>query len=254
MTISWLQYVIVCPLVFVAGIIDAIAGGGGLITLPAYMLAGLPVHNAIGTNKVSSTMGTAAVTARYAANGFIPWKQAAACVVFAIIGSTCGAKLALAVSDRYFKIIMLVIIPLTAVYILRPKSLNETLEPYPAGKTVLISIAAALIIGVYDGFYGPGTGTFLLLMLNGLAHMKLTEANGVTKVINLTTNASALAVYLINGVSVIPLGLAAGVFSVAGNLIGARYFEKGGAKSVKPVMILVLIIFMIKLISELITG
>ncbi len=247
-----LTFLIVCPLVFLAGFVDAIAGGGGLISLPAYLIAGLPVHNAIATNKMSSSMGTTIATVKFGLKGFIPWKLAPFCVAMAFAGSAVGANIALSVSDRFFKIILLFILPLTAFYVLRNKSMAKEQEEFSFAKTTIISMIVAFVIGIYDGFYGPGTGTFILLLLNGLAHMKVTTANGLTKVINLSTNISALAVYLLNGKVLLLLGITAGLFNVAGAYLGASVFEKGGAKSTRPVMLVVLVIFFIKIITELI--
>ena len=245
MEISIIQYLIVCPLVFLAGFVDAVAGGGGLISLPAYLIAGFPVHFAIGTNKVSSAMGTTLTTVRYTKSGFIPWKQAVFCVLFALAGSVCGANLALLIDDGVFKIIMLVILPLTALYVIKR-------EPYSKLKTMLLSCVIAFVIGAYDGFYGPGTGTFLILLLTAAAHMPVTEANGVSKAINLATNISALVVFLINGKIIFAVGLVAGLFSIAGNWLGSSFFKKGGSKAVKPIMICVLVIFFVKVLSEVI--
>lgn len=245
------QYLIICPLVFLAGFIDAVAGGGGLVSLPAYMIAGLPVHFAIGTNKLSSGMGTFVATARYAKNGYIPWKQSVFYVICALLGSNLGAHLALQLGDRIFKIIMLIILPLTAIYITRSRALDSEKSPLPPLKTLGISMAIAFVIGIYDGFYGPGTGTFLLLLLTAFAHMKLSEANGVAKVINLTTNITTLVVYAANAKVLVPLGITAGLFSMTGNYLGSRFFEKGGAKAAKPIMLVVLTIFCIRIISEL---
>lgn len=253
MELTFLQYLIVCPLIFLGGFVDAVAGGGGLISLPAYMIAGLPVINAIGTNKLSSAMGTTLTTYKYAKDGYIPWKQAIFCVLCAFIGSSCGANLALLINDGIFKIIMLIILPLTAVYVYKSKALVVEKEPYSFLKTTLLSGGIALFIGAYDGFYGPGTGTFLILLLTVLAHMSVFSANGTAKAINLSTNLSALVVYIINGKVIFVLGLVAGLFGIAGNYLGARYFEKGGSKSVKPLMIAVLAIFFIKVLYEVIT-
>ena len=107
MELHLMHFLIVCPLVFLAGFVDAVAGGGGLISLPAYMIAGLPVHFAIGTNKLSSGMGTTLATARFAKNGYIAWKNALLCIVTALIGSSLGAKLALQLDDYYFKRLIL---------------------------------------------------------------------------------------------------------------------------------------------------
>lgn len=251
MELKLIQFLIVCPLVFFAGFVDAVAGGGGLISLPAYILAGLPIHFAIGTNKISSCMGTTIATAKYARSGFIPWKYAIGCVIFALIGSSCGAKLALLVSDRYFKILILVLLPLIAAYVFKGKSMREDLAPLPFWQTAAISCAVSLVIGVYDGFYGPGTGIFIILLLTALAHMSLREANGLCKAINLSTNVAAIAVYFTSGKVLLPLGLTAGLFSILGNYIGALCFEKKGVRFVKPLMLLVLAIFFIKILTEL---
>ncbi len=246
------HFLIVCPLVFLAGLVDAVAGGGGLISLPAYMITGLPVHYAIATNKMSACMGTAVATLQYARKGYVPWKISLSCVVFALAGSELGARLALLLDDFVFKIVMLVILPLTALYVLRGKGLVSEKEPYSNRKTSLLGMGISLVIGVYDGFYGPGTGTFLLIFLTAIAHMNLNSANGLTKVINLSSNVAALTVFLISGKVLLLLGLTAAVFGVAGNLIGARFFVKGGVKIVKPLMIAVLAVFFVKVLTEII--
>lgn len=247
---EYMEFLIVCPLVFLAGFVDAVAGGGGLISLPAYLLAGLPVHAAIGTNKLSSGMGTSLATWRYWKSGYIPWKQAAICAVVAWIASSLGANLALLIDDGTFRILLLFVLPATAVYLLFHKDFGEDKEPFSTKKTLLLSLVAAFSVGMYDGFYGPGTGTFLILLLTGMAHMKLGTANGIAKVINLCTNLSCLVVMLMNGKVVILLGLVAGCFSILGNYIGTHFFEKGGAKLVRPMIFLVITIFFIKTVLE----
>ena len=242
-----------CPLVFLGGFVDAIAGGGGLISLPAYLIAGLPVHTAIGTNKVSSAMGTAVTTWKFWKQGYIQIKLAVLCAVCALGGSTLGANLALMVSDHIFKIILLIILPLTGFYVLRSKSMERTDQNSEITRRMyLIAAICAFGIGIYDGFYGPGTGTFLLLLLTGLAHMDLDHAAGTTKVINLSTNVAALVTYLINGHTMLLLGLIAGIFGIAGNWLGARSFTRKGVKIVKPVICVVLVIFFIRVLLEVI--
>lgn len=245
-----MEYIIVCPLVFLAGFIDAIAGGGGLISLPAYLIAGLPPHAAIGTNKFSSCCGTAVATWHYARCGFIKWPDVLPAVMTALIGSTLGARLALLVDADVFKVVMLIVIPLTACYVLRPRSLDGNRTPYSKVKTASIIALLALVVGVYDGFYGPGTGTFLMILLTALAHVGLNQAAGTTKAINLTTNVAALAVFLWHGVVWIPLALVAAIFGIAGNYIGARYFTRKESRIARPVIILVLTIFFVKLLLE----
>ncbi len=249
---SLLVYLMICPLVFAAGVVDAIAGGGGLISLPAYMIAGVPVHTAIATNKMSAVMGTTIATYRFAKNGYINWKQALPCVAFALVGSYLGAKMTLLLSADVFRVVMVIILPLTAFYVMGKKSLTADKAPFAYGKTLFLCAIISFCIGVYDGFYGPGTGTFLILLFTALAHIALTEAAGTTKVINLSTNISALMVFLANGVVDLQLGIVAGCFSIMGNYIGVKLFAKKGVKFVKPFMMGVLVIFLAKTIWEMI--
>ncbi|MDO5445190.1 MAG: sulfite exporter TauE/SafE family protein [Eubacteriales bacterium] len=252
MNISFTTYLIVCPFVFLAGFVDAIAGGGGIISLPVYMIAGLPVHNALATNKLSSSFGSATATYRYWKSGYIKWKQTIFCIVCAFAGSSLGAKCALMIDDRFFRIIMLIVIPVTAAFLLFRKGVLNEKEPYGLIKTIIISCIIAFFIGFYDGIYGPGTGTFLLILLTGTARITLREANGTAKAINFASNISALTVYLLNSAVIFPLGLAAGAFNLAGSYLGTKCFDKGGVKIVKPVMFFVLAVFFIKIIVELI--
>lgn len=246
------MFFVVCPLVFLAGFVDAIAGGGGIISLPAFLMSGMPVHNALGTNKLAASFGAAVSAVRYGKQGYIKYKQVLPSIVFAYIGSSLGSKCALLIDERVFKFIMLVVIPVTAAFLIFRKKIFDEKEPFSVKKTVLISCAVSLAVGFYDGIYGPGTGTFLILLFTNSAHMKLTEANGAAKAINLTTNIASLVVYLVNGVVIFPLGLAAGAFNLVGSYLGTKCFDKGGAKVVRPIMLGVLAAFFIKIITELV--
>ncbi|MBM6828629.1 sulfite exporter TauE/SafE family protein [Anaerotignum lactatifermentans] len=248
-----MEFLIVCPLAFLAGFVDAIAGGGGLISLPAYLIAGLPVHMAIGTNKLSAGMGTAVATWRFWRKGYIPVREAVFGVLLALAGAWIGARAALLIPDGVFRVIMLVVLPVTGAYVMFGRRMErEETESYASSlRTRALVAAVAFFIGIYDGLYGPGTGTFLMLLLTGLARLPLQKAAGVTKAINLTTNITALTVYLTSGTVLLLLGLTAGLFSICGNYLGARCFSKSGARVVKPVMIFVLVIFFIKTLYEL---
>lgn len=239
-------------LVFVAGYVDAIAGGGGLISLPAYLIAGLPTHTAIATNKLSSAMGTAVSTWHYAKSGFIHLSLAIPAILCAFIGSGAGSNLVLLVDDFVLKILLLAILPLTAVYVMRSKQLtNDVSSSYSRKIITLISCLIALVIGAYDGFYGPGTGTFLILTLTGIAQLRLDAAAGLTKAINLSTNVASLVVFLLHGEVLILLGLVAGIFGILGNYLGSHQFTSKGAGVAKPITITVLIIFFGKVIYDL---
>lgn len=116
---------------------------------------------------------------------------------------------------------------------------------------MVIGSVVAFVIGIYDGFYGPGTGVFLILLLTSLAHYGLREANGLCKAINWVTNVSALAVFIMNGRAMMTLGIVAGCFSIVGSYLGAKTFEKKGARSVKPLMLIVVAIFFVKVLLEI---
>lgn len=254
MTLTPMHFLIVCPLVGLAGFVDSIAGGGGLISLPAYLLTGLPVHACIATNKLSSPMGTLISTVRYAREGYIDWRLGAFCAAGALAGASLGASLAMLISDTLFRWLMLVILPLTAVYVLRAKAMTQAAPDSPAlpfWRCALAGTLISLFVGAYDGFYGPGAGTFLLLLLSRFGHMSLQRANGMTKVANLSSNIASLAVYLLHGQVLLPLGLCAGLFSIAGNALGSRCFTRRGAAIARPVILLVLTLFFARTVLEL---
>lgn len=253
MTLTPLHFLIVCPLVFAAGFVDSIAGGGGLISLPAYLISGLPVHACIATNKLSSSMGTVISTTRYARAGYVDWHLSVFCVVAALIGASLGANIALMIDDTLFRLLMLIILPLTALYVLRRKDLfaEDGRAQLSFAKMALFASVIAFFLGMYDGFYGPGTGTFLILLLTRFAHMDVQHANGITKVINLTSNLSSLAVYLLNGQVIMTLGLAAGAFCILGNYLGSRCFTRKGAAIARPIILLVLVVFFVRTVLEM---
>ena len=253
MPLTLLHFLIVCPLVGLAGFVDSIAGGGGLISLPAYLISGLPAHTSIATNKLSSSMGTAVSTYKYARSGYIDWRLAIFCVVSALLGSAIGAKIALLIDEQIFRMLMLIVLPLTAAYVMRKKDIfsGDGKQELSFAKSAAFSTVIAFTIGMYDGFYGPGTGTFLILLLTRFAHMQLHKANGITKVINLSSNIGSLTVYLTSGQVLLPLGLAAAAFSVAGNYFGSRCFTKKGASIARPVILIVLLVFFARTALEL---
>ena len=244
-------FFIVCPMVFLAGIVDSIAGGGGLISLPAYLMAGLPPHMAVATNKLSSSCGTTVSAFRYLKNRCVSLPLVPSTVLAALAGSAIGARLVLARDERYIKGMLFIVLPVTAFFVLRKKSPLDTQGPaLPLKKQLVIATLAAFIIGAYDGFYGPGTGTFLVLILTGLARMDVRTASGNTKCINLASNVAALVTFLINGQVFLLLGLCAALFSILGNFIGSGMVVKNGAKTVRPIIIVVLILLFFKLLTD----
>ena len=243
------QYLIVCPLVFLAGLIDSIAGGGGLISLPAYLIAGVPPHIALGTNKTSSSMGTVVSAAKLAKNGFVDRRTAVPGGLCAVAGAIVGATISLYVEDTVITHMMIVILPVVAFYVLRSRTLGESEKTgtLTGGRLIGAVCGIGLVMGIYDGFYGPGTGTFLLLLLTGLAHLDTRRAAGTTKVMNLSSNLAALATFLIKGKVYYSLGLVSGLFCIAGHYIGSSLVVRGGRRVVRPMILVVLCILFGKL-------
>jgi len=243
---------LICVGVFCAAFIDAIGGGGGIISVPMYLLAGLPTHYALGTNKLSSCLGTIASTFRYLKNGFVDWGLAVPSVVLAIVGAHFGTSLQIMVNEDYLKYMLLVVLPVVAVIMLRQKRFPEEKGQINPWKQRLIVWAASVVLGAYDGFYGPGTGTFLLLIFCNFAKMDLRTASGNVKVVNLSSNIGAVITSAMAGKVLAPIGLIAALFSMAGHYLGAGMTIKNGAKIVRPVIFIVLGLLAVKIILELI--
>lgn len=245
-------FLIVCPMVFLAGFIDAIGGGGGLISLPAYIIAGLPMHAAVATNKLSAATGTLISTTRLCRHAKIDFKLIIPAVVLAISGATAGSRLSLLVDEKILKQMLLIVLPVVAFFVLRKNAFAAEQEgTCSRAKTLIISWIAAVLIGLYDGFYGPGTGTFYIIVFVTFAHMSSMDAAVNTKILNLTSNLTSLIVFLWHGECYLLLGLCAAVFSIAGNYLGAGMVLKNGSKAIRPVILLVLVLLFIKVLTEL---
>ena len=252
MDLNITQLLIVCPLVFLAGFVDSIAGGGGLISLPAYLLAGVPVHNAIATNKLSSCIGTTVSTARFLKNKYADFAIAIPSIFVALIGSALGAQISMKVDENILKRILLFVLPIAAYFVLRRKKdrTDGVKEKTLSRKsTIILAVLCSFIVGAYDGFYGPGTGTFLILLYTNLCRMDIKTASGNTKLVNLSSNIAALVTFLVNGKTLFVLGLVAAIFCMAGHYLGSGLVMKKGTQIVKPIILIVLVLLFIKIID-----
>lgn len=248
------DFLIVCPLVFLAGFVDSIAGGGGLVSLPAYLLAGIPVHFALGTNKLSSSMGQIIASFRYYRNGFVDIFLCVPSIAAALAGSALGTSLTLLVSERYLQWLLIIVLPVTAFYVLWKKELCPGEPAFSRPVAAIIAAIISFFLGAYDGFFGPGTGTFLILLYTGLARIEARTASGNAKLVNLASNLSALAVFLIHGRAIILLGLTAGVFSIAGSYLGSGLVIRRGAGVLRIFILGVLALLLAKIVYDLFTA
>ena len=244
---------LICAGVFLASFMDAIAGGGGIISVPTYLIAftGLPTYYALGTNKLSAGIGTVFSTARFIKNGYVNWRLFAPSIVLALLGSMGGTWLQLHTPDKVLKYLLLVVLPIVAFVTLRNREWPDEPGEIDFKKQAAIVWAGALVIGAYDGYYGPGTGTFLMLIFIRLAKMDTRHAAGGVKVINLSSNIGSLITALMAGKVLIGVGLIAAVASIAGHYIGAGLAIKNGSRIVRPPVIIVLILLTVKVGSEL---
>ena len=253
MDISIGMVLVVCVACFLAGIMNASGGSGGLISIPSLMLAGLDAHHAIGTNKIQAIFGLGLAVIRYARQGFLNVKLCIPCIICGAIGAIGGSNLSLHVSNTVLVYLMFALLPFCAWAVLGGKGVDPT---RPEGVTVTAKLlvtmgAIALICGFYDGFYGPGSGTFLVVGLGLLTPLGVKTASAHAKVINLSDNVAALVVFLINGSAVVWLGLMAGVCAMVGAWIGAGAVMKNGAKIMKPLLLLALVLLIVNLITKL---
>lgn len=243
---------IVCPMVFLAGFVDAVAGGGGLISLPAYLFAGLPIHVAYGTNKLSGCCGTTMAVLKYGKGGYIDWRTALTAGAGSLVGSWLGAKLTVLLSPEALGRCMLVILPLVAVFLLFKRDFGKTSgnSPIPARLLPLAAVGVGLVIGAYDGFFGPGTGTFLVIALTAILGQSLTIATGNAKVINLCSNIAALVAFIPAGKVLWSVGIPAALFGIAGNYLGSKTAIKKGAAFIRPVILVSIGLLFVSIIHD----
>lgn len=251
MEITWQMLLMVCPLVFLAGFVDSVAGGGGLISLPAYYLAGLPPVLAAGTNKLSACLGVIASSGRYIASRKVNWKVAALAAVGAFPGSALGTWFLQRIPEESVRIMMLVIIPIVAVIMaLQGKSLSRQRVPDKAFLPVSLCIGFA--VGFYDGLVGPGTGTFLIIGFTMLLGMEGVMASGTSKLVNLASNVAALAGLISSGNVLFTLALPAAACGVLGNLLGASMTISKGTKFIRVMMLVVLALLLAKMLLDVV--
>lgn len=246
-------WLIVCPLVFLGGLIDAVAGGGGLITLPAYLLAGLPAHMASGTNKCGNVFGTLLSTGRFLKRGDVHVPSAIAGAVGALAGAWAGAKLNLIMPEQMLYYVMIAVVPVMAVFLLLKRDFGQEDRSGELSRGQLMAMASGigLIIGGYDGFFGPGAGTFLMLAFTGLCRFDLLTASGNTKVANSASNLASLVTFAIAGKVLWSVGIPAALCGIAGNYVGSGLALKNGAKVIRPMFFVVLALLLARLIYGL---
>ncbi len=242
---------IVCPLIFLASFIDSIAGGGGLISIPAYLLTGIPTHLALGSNKLSAAAGTALAGWRYHKHGKIHLPGAVSSAVFALGGAALGTRLGLLLEQDLLKKILLVLVPAAAIFMLVSGRKEERAQSLTGRPLILVCCLAGFFIGIYDGLAGPGTGSFLILIYTAVAGYDYVTASGNAKLVNLAANLASLSVFLLAGKVLFWLALPAAACSIAGGLLGSQLALKRGRGLIRAVLFLIMLAIVIKLAVDL---
>lgn len=234
---------------FLAGFVDSIAGGGGLITVPAMLIVGIPPLQTLGTNKVQSVFGSASATFAYAQRGHVRLAEQLPMAVMAMIGGGLGAALATIVPGDVLRIVLPFLLIVIALYFAFKPNLDDVdkhrrMAPFVFGVTLVPAI------GFYDGVFGPGTGSFLMLSFVTLAGFGMLKATAHTKLLNLGSNIGALIVFTFYGVTLWKIGLMMGVGQFLGAQAGSRLAMRSGARIIKPLLVIVCMALAAKLIAD----
>jgi uncharacterized membrane protein YfcA len=233
---------------FAAGLVDAIAGGGGLLTVPSLLAAGLPPQIALATNKGQACFGAVSSFASFWARDGIDRKRAPYGFACGFVGALAGAQVLLLVKPEPLKPVVLVLLVLAAAFVAWPRKPSRG-EPHAWAMLALFPMTFAL--GFYDGFFGPGTGSMLIVGFVLVFGDTLTRASGNAKVVNLGSNLAALALFSARGVVLWKIALPMALANAAGAFVGARLAVKRGDRVVRVVVLVVVGALVLKILADL---
>jgi len=240
-----------CGAGFLAAAVDSIAGGGGMISLPAIMAAGVPPHLALGTNKFASTWGSITSTIKFARSDKINFNLVKYQIGCTIIGSAIGVKTVLSIDERFLHVLIVALIFVVAIYTTLKKDFGqENRFNGLTNQNVLLGMGFALILGFYDGFFGPGTGTFLIFSFISVFGFDFTAAAGNSKILNFVSNIVSLILFALSGKIVYLAGIPMAIAMVLGAWVGTHIAIKNGAKIIKPIFITIALLLMVKLLWQ----
>jgi uncharacterized protein len=245
------QVAALCGAALFAGTMDAVGGGGGLVTVPALLAAGLPPHVALGTNKGQSVFGSFAALLRYSHAGLVDRRAARFAFPLALAGSAAGVALALALRPEVLRPLVLVLLIAAAVVVLAARPPQEPGSIVPARRARAIWALAALLIGAYDGFFGPGTGTFLIMVSVALLHQPLSRATADAKVVNFGSNLAAVAIFASRGAVLWSVALPMAGAQLLGGFLGAHLAVRRGDRFIRAVVIVIVVALVIKIARDI---
>ena len=247
-----MSYELLALLFFIAmlaGFIDSIAGGGGLLTVPALLAVGLPPSSALATNKLQSTGGSFSASLYFIRERMVDLKQQKFAITFAFIGSALGTLSVMHIQADFLKLLLPILTISVGLYFLLSPTIGEN-DRKSRLTIIQFALLPALAIGFYDGFFGPGAGSFYAVAYITLAGFNLTKATAHTKVLNFTSNLAGLIFFIVGGEVVWSIGLVMLVGQFIGARLGAKMVIAKGRKLIRPMLITVSTIMSIKLIYE----
>ena len=238
---------------FFAAFIDAIAGGGGLISMPAYLMAGVSPHLSLGTNKFSSTMGAFTSSYNFAKSGLVNFKLIKILAPFTLVGSILGVKTVLLLDESFLNVLVLVLILAIGLYTIFSKNIGADDNFHGLNKKNLtLGIIFAFCLGFYDGFFGPGTGSFLVFGIIKIFKFDFLHSTANTKCLNFISNIAALITFALNNSINYKLGFVVAIFMVFGAKLGTKVAINKGSKIIKPIFITMSLAVAIKMLITLI--
>ena len=247
----WLLIVMALVAVL-TGFLDSVAGGGGLVMMPALLFAGLPPQLALGTNKSQSIAATTMAFVNYARAGLVDWRKEKWLGLLALAGAATGSLLVQQISTRALELIVPLLLMGVALYVLLSPRMDDTQAHQLLSRKGYAPVAGA--IGFYDGFFGPGTGSFFAATQVGLRGEGLTRATAHAKLFNMMTNIASVIVFAAGGKIVWALGLSCAVGAMTGSWIGSRFAVKHGARLIRPLLMAVSLALTARLIWGWFTG
>ena len=219
------------------GFIDAIAGGGGLIMMSALLFAGVPPLHALGTNKLQSMFGTGTALRNYARSGLVEWRPNRLSVLLVFAGAVAGALVVQLIQTRLLNLIIPILLVAAAIYILLSPRMTDDDAHHRVSSAGYAPLGGA--IGFYDGFFGPGTGTFFTTSLVALRGYGLTKATALTKLFNFTSNVASVLLFALGGHLLWLLGLCTAAGAMLGGWLGSHTALKFGAKLIRPLLVVI---------------
>ncbi|MDP4125341.1 MAG: TSUP family transporter [Bacillota bacterium] len=246
-----LNLFLICALGFLAAAVDAIAGGGGLISLPALLMVGVSPHLALGTNKFAASLASLNSSITFARSGKVHIPLVRWQILFTLIGAALGVWAVLSVSSAFLNKAVLILILLVGINTMIHKSFG--LEDTFKGLTsynIIIGCLFALALGFYDGFFGPGTGSFLIFAFITVFGFDFVAASANSKVLNFTSNFVSLVLFAWNGKILLSYGIPMAICMIFGSFVGTKLAIQGGAKLVKPIFITMSLLVAAKLIYQ----